>query len=820
MGHSYEAVDTVLSCEEGSYLPEGAFFANFTGGSDRYHKSSVYGGVDYDEASNWSYLDARYQTPVVDTGAGTMKIGFKAAGYNHLWIQTGKSYNEGFNLKYQPQSDHVIKLRLRFDGLQVLKGKENGYLRFYYFVGPDRFEGKGDKVERMYTMDAVTVSAEQICCGEFVTVCVPLSGLDSPEHTTITALRLQFGDMESLDSTKPGSIMMDYIYVGSDTAKIVSYLCTACGHTYTEDHVESLGHKEVVHPGVEPTCTEGGLSSWTDCSRCGKVLVQQQEVQPPLGHSYEILGQTSHCTASVIIPETAFFANFTGKSDRYSRASVYSGVDYDSASNWSNLTARYQPVTVDTDAGTLKTGFDATGYNHLWIQTGPNYDNGFDLNYRPKSDHVIQIRLRFDGMQVRDGKTNAYAGFYYFVGPDRYEGMGDKVERLYSMEPVKITPEQLSSGEFVTLTLPVSGLDSPDHTTITALRLQFGDLESTDASKPGSIVVDYIYIGPDSGKMVTYLCQTCGHTYTEDHVDAPGHENVYHEGVAPTCTEGGLSSWTECKRCGLILVPQEELPPLGHDYKTLEATPNCTEGVRIPEEAFFTNFTGASDRYSKHSTYSGVDYDSASNWSFLDARYQAVTVDTAGGTLQTGFKAAGYNHLWIQTGSNYNSGFNLNYQPKSDHIIKIRIRFDGMQVMNGKTNAYARLYYFVGPDRYEGMGDKVERLYIMNSLPITPEQLSGGDFVTLSISVGGLESPDHTTVTALRFQIGDLESTDASEPGTVTVDYFYMGPEKSSPVTFVCSGCNDHYTPDEVAPKDHVFVDGFCPCGEAESRSL
>ena len=641
LGHSYVAIDTTPSCEEGSYLPDSAFFANFTGASDRYSRAPVYGGVNYDGASNWSYLDARYRQPTVDTEAGTMEIGFQAAGYSHLWIQTGASYNEGFSLKYQPGSDHVIKLRMGFNGLQVLQGKNNGYFRFYYFVGPDRFEGKGDKVERLYSLDTVTLTPEQISCGEFVTVCVPLSGLDSAEHTTITALRLQFGDLQSVDSAKPGSIVLDYIYLGPGTAKMVSYQCSTCGHTYTEDHVDPLGHREVVHEGVTPTCTAGGLSAWTDCSRCGKILVPRQELSPT-GHRYR----------EETVPPTCLEAGYVTRL-----------------------------CTVCGDRSVIEQ-IPATGHRYKAVTTPPTC--------------------------TEEGYT-------------------------------------------------------------------------------------------------TYHCADCKESYVADPVAALGHRVVTDPGTAPTCTLGGLTQGSHCDRCGKTLIAREPLPPVGHSYEVLGQIPHCTAGATIPDSAFFANFTGASDRYSRAPVYGGVDYDGAGNWSYLDARYRQPTVDAEAGTMEIGFQAAGYSHLWIQTGASYNEGFSLKYQPGSDHVIKLRMRFNGLQVLQGKNNGYFRFYYFVGPDRFEGKGDKVERLYSLDTVTLTPEQISCEEFVTVCVPLSGLDSADHTTITALRLQFGDLQSVDSTAPGTVTLDYLYLGPEEGSPVTYKCTSCGDHYTADVVAPRDHSY---------------
>ena len=45
------------------------------------------------------------------------------------------------------------------------------------------------------------------------------------------------------------------------------------------------GHTVVIHPSVEPTCSKPGLTEGQQCSVCGQVLVEQQEL-PALGHTY------------------------------------------------------------------------------------------------------------------------------------------------------------------------------------------------------------------------------------------------------------------------------------------------------------------------------------------------------------------------------------------------------------------------------------------------------------------------------------------------------------------------------------------------------
>ncbi len=81
----------------------------------------------------------------------------------------------------------------------------------------------------------------------------------------------------------------------------------------------------------------------------------------------------------------------------------------------------------------------------------------------------------------------------------------------------------------------------------------------------------------------TYTCRRDGTHTCMEKISPMGHISVTDAAVAPTCDTTGLTEGSHCSVCGVVLIEQEEVPALGHDWNdgVVTTEPTCTQaGVK------------------------------------------------------------------------------------------------------------------------------------------------------------------------------------------------------------------------------------------------
>ena len=109
-----------------------------------------------------------------------------------------------------------------------------------------------------------------------------------------------------------------------------------------------------------------------------------------------------------------------------------------------------------------------------------------------------------------------------------------------------------------------TGLTEGSHCSVCGIVIQAQETVPTNELHEyiGSDIIAATCIDEGSRK---FICEHCGDTYTES-IPIINHTIAFDEEVSPTCVAAGLTEGQHCSVCYAIIVEQEEIPALGHDW--------------------------------------------------------------------------------------------------------------------------------------------------------------------------------------------------------------------------------------------------------------
>ena len=378
--------------------------------------------------------------------------------------------------------------------------------------------------------------------------------------------------------------------------------CADCGIEISRETVtlEKLAHKEVVHAGFSPTCTEAGLTEGRSCAVCGTVFAAQTEI-PATGHSdsdrnflCDVCGEKL-CTDHQAVPVegVAPTCTKTGLTEG-SKCGICGEV----------LTIRqtvpatgHTPETIPgqtptcTEAGftegrkcsvcdetlTEQSILPATGHTP---QTDPGRaPTCTEAGLTEGSSCAVcgEILIK-RGSIPATGHTNKTlpAAAATCTAAGLSEGKQCTVCGVITVKqeviPARGHTEQVLVGQAATCTEPglTDGSKCVVCGEITVRQQTVSALGHTDADKNS-------------------FCDRCGmkqacavHTLTA----IPGTE--------ATCTKDGLTEGKKCTVCGTVTVKQEVIPATGHSFGGWEAAANPGEEQRVCKHCGLTETRSAS----------------------------------------------------------------------------------------------------------------------------------------------------------------------------------------------------------------------------------
>ena len=314
--------------------------------------------------------------------------------------------------------------------------------------------------------------------------------------------------------------------------------CSVCGEILVaQEEIPALGHSEETLAGIPPTCVRTGLTEGKKCSVCGEILVAQEEI-PALGHDYhEVEGSAVAATCETAGKEAD---KQCSRCDSFIEGAAIGALGHD----WGDW-------EVVSDATCTEPGEEQRVCSR-------------------DTEHVEKRAIAATGHteEVLPGKAATC------TGTGLTEGKKCSVcgETLVAQEEIEALGHDYHEveGSAVAATCETAGKNADKQ------------CSRCDSLIEGAAIKA---LGHDWGAWDVVSEATCTEPGEEQrvcgrdpsHIEkrtiaATGHTEEVVPGKAATCIETGLTEGKKCSVCGEILVAQEEIAALGHDYHEVEGS--------------------------------------------------------------------------------------------------------------------------------------------------------------------------------------------------------------------------------------------------------
>jgi len=343
------------------------------------------------------------------------------------------------------------------------------------------------------------------------------------------------------------------------------YICD-CGDAYIDNYVEAKGHVGVIVKGKEATCTESGLTDGKKCFVCGKILTAQTPVSAK-GHSWG---------KGVITKEPT---------------ETETGIRSFDCTACGEIKTETIPVQTHTHSYVqMVTNPTCTedGYTTYICQCGDSYTD----DYVSETGHILgEWTVSKEATCVEFGEETRNCQNCDYVETREIEVK----EHDYKAE---VTAPTCTEGGYTTYTCSCGDSYIDDYVSETghilgewkvskeATCVEFGEetrnCQNCDYVETREIEVkehDYKaeVTAPTctEGGYTTYTC-SCGDSYIDDYVSETGHIlGEWKVSKEATCVEFGEET-RNCQNCDYVETREIEVKE--HDYKAEVTAPTCTEG--------------------------------------------------------------------------------------------------------------------------------------------------------------------------------------------------------------------------------------------------
>jgi len=427
-----------------------------------------------------------------------------------------------------------------------------------------------------------------------VTVVATLPGLPSAKLTIAEAANLVIAAGQTLNVhgnmiangniTNNGTIALIRPGATVQTAQSLEVITTVGDTVLYKDGIYSVHtHTEVTDAAVAPTCENTGLTEGKHCDVCGEVLVAQEEVAK-LGHNY-VGAQTKapSCTEKGVMTYTC--ANdashtYTEEIDMIPHTEVVDAAVAPTCENTGLTEGKHCEVCGEVLVAQEEVA--ALGHSEVidaavapnCIKTGLTEGKHCEVCGEVI---VAQEEIPALGHDYENGTiVSTYSGTCIYQSSVTKKCANCNWTQIFYGETNSEVHMKTEVLDAVAPTCENTGLTEG---------LYCNDCKTTVTAQEEIPALGHNYVGVQTKAptcaekgVMTYTCANdASHTYTEE-IDMIPHTEVTDAAVAPTCENTGLTEGKHCDVCGEVLVAQEEVAKLGHNYVGVQTkAPSCTE---------------------------------------------------------------------------------------------------------------------------------------------------------------------------------------------------------------------------------------------------